>query len=167
MDAKKGKRAWQPREMQMVAEWLAKTFPGDPYMTRVRLGTPRSSTPRQDMTPEELAMVGVWRRWADAVVILRDRILLIEAAIRPNPGKIGQLELYALLLPHTPEFFKYSALPVELCLLYAIEDPAVLFLARRKGIRCIEYKPSWLPDYMALLQPRERRGPKIGIPEEE
>ncbi|MCW3990623.1 MAG: hypothetical protein NWE88_11185, partial [Candidatus Bathyarchaeota archaeon] len=80
MAVKKGKRAWQPREMQMVAEWLAKNFPGDPYMTRVRLGTPRSSTPRADMTPEELAMVGVWRRWADAIVILRDRILLIEAA---------------------------------------------------------------------------------------
>lgn len=167
MVANKGKRSWQPREMQMVAEWLAKTFPGDPYMTRVRLGAPRPSVPRPDMTPEELAMVGVWRRWADAVVILKDRLLLVEAAIRPNPGKIGQLELYALLLPHTPEFFKYRHLPVELVLLYAIEDPAVVFLARRKGIRCIMYKPAWLPAYLELLMPRERRGSMIGIPEEE
>lgn len=144
----------------MLVEWLTRTYPGDAWMTRVRLGSPRSSVPRADMTVEERAMVGVWRRWADAVVLLPEELLLVEAAIRPNPGKIGQLELYQMLVPHTPELSQYRDRPVAMVLLYAIEDPAVNLLARRKGIRCIQYKPEWLPDYLELLMPRERRSPR-------
>lgn len=99
------------------------------------------------------------------MVILPDRLLLIEAAIRPNPGKLSQLELYAMLVPHTPELAKYRHLDVELVLLYAIEDPALILLARRKGITTIYYRPEWLDSYLELLQPRERRGPRIGLPE--
>ena len=154
------KRSWQPRESQMLAEWLALFHSGDQYKMRVRLGSPRPTTPRPDMTPEELAMVGVWRRWADALVVLPDKLILIEAAIRPNPGKIGQLELYRLLLPHTPEYSTHKDLPIELLLLYAIEDPAVVMLARSKGIRCVLFKPMWLDDYLKLLNPRERRAPQ-------
>lgn len=163
--ARKNKRAWQPREMQMVVEWLTKAHSGDAWITRVRLGSPRSAVPRPDMTPAERAMVGVWRRWADALIILPDKLILVEAAIRPNPGKIGQLELYARLLPHTPEFSQYRDRKIELLLLYSIEDPALILLAREKGIRCVQYIPTWLPDYLKLLHPRERRGSRLGLPE--
>lgn len=106
-------------------------------------------------------MVGSWRRWADAIILEEDHVTLIEAAIRPNPGKIGQLELYKMLMPHTPELAPWRDLPIEMVLLYAIEDPATNLLARSKGIKCIEYKPSWLPAYLETLQPRERRGVRL------
>jgi hypothetical protein len=147
--------------MQMLSEWLAKTQQGKRWMTRVRLGSPRSEYPRPDMSTEERAMIGVWRRWADAVILEGDAVTIVEAAIRPQPGKISQLELYALLLPQTPELESWSALPLHLILLYAIEDPATIALARRKGIRCIEYKPLWLDAYLQLLLPRERRGTRF------
>lgn len=110
------------------------------------------------MTPEEKAMVGSWRRWADAVVYPPPDWILIEAAIRPNPGKISQLDLYEMLLPHTPELPFKTGEKLRKVLLYAIEDPATTFLARKHGIECIEYKPSWLPAYLKILMPRERRG---------
>ena len=152
------KRRWQPREMQMLSEWLAKTQTGKRWMTRVRLGSPRSEVPRPDMSAEEQAMIGVWRRWADALLLEDAKVTIIEAAIRPQPGKISQLELYKMLLPMTPELEPWAKLPVEMILLYAIEDPATVALARQKGIRCIEYKPLWLDAYLQLLLPRERRG---------
>lgn len=130
-------------------------------MTRVRLGAPRPAVARPDMTDEERAMVGAWRRWADAIILEDDKLTLIEAAIRPNPGKIGQLELYKLLLPQTPELAPWRGAKIEMVLLYAIEDPATVHLARSKGIRCIEYKPTWLPNYLSLLMPRERRGSRF------
>lgn len=152
------KRRWQPREMQMLSEWLAKTQQGKRWMTRVRLGSPRSEYPRPDMSVEEQAMIGVWRRWADAIILTDTEVEIVEAAIRPQPGKISQLELYAMLLPMTPELEPWKGLPLHLILLYAIEDPATTALARQKGIRCIQYKPLWLDAYLQLLLPRERRG---------
>ena len=158
MAANKQKRSWQPREMQMLSEWLVKTQQGKRWMTRVRLGSPKPSVPRAEMSLEERAMIGSWRRWADAVILTDDRVQIVEAAIRPNPGKISQLELYRLLLPHTPELTAWRGLPIDMILLYAIEDPATILLARQKGILCIEYKPTWLPAYLEILMPRERRG---------
>ena len=152
------KRRWQPREMQMLSEWLAKTQQGKRWMTRVRLGSPRSEYPRPDMSIEEQAMIGVWRRWADAIILTDTEVEIVEAAIRPQPGKISQLELYAMLFPMTPELEPWHGLPLHLILLYAIEDPATVALARQKGIRCIQYKPLWLDAYLQLLLPRERRG---------
>jgi len=154
------KRHWQPREMQMITEWLAKTQAGKRWMTRVRLGSPRPEIPRPEMSVEELAMIGSWRRWADAIILEDDKVTIIEAAIRPEPGDISKLQLYARLFPHTPEFKAWQGLPVDMVLLYAIEDPAVIFLAREAKIRAIEYKPTWLPSYMQILMPRERRSPQ-------
>jgi len=158
------KRAWQPREQQMVAEWLSKAYPQARTMTRVRLGAPKPAIPRPDLSPEELAMIGQWRRWADAVVLEQDRVILVEASIRPDPGKISQLELYALLFPQTPELAAWAKLPLTLMLLYAIEDPATIYLARQKGILCVQYRPDWLDDYLAILYPRERRGSQFAPP---
>ena len=110
------------------------------------------------MTPEERAMVGSWRRWADALVYPPPDLILLEAAIRPEPGDISKLELYAMLLRHTPELSPHLDAKTRLILLFAIEDPAVTYLARKHGIEAVEYKPAWLPAYLKLLMPRERRG---------
>ena len=157
----KEKRHWQPREMQMLSEWLVKTQKGKRWMTRVRLGSPRAEIPRPEMSIEERSMVGVWRRWADAIILEKDSVTIVEAAIRPQPGKISQLELYAMLFPQTPELAPWHGLPLTLLLLYSIEDPATILLARQKGILCVEYKPNWLPAYMEALMPRERRGVRL------
>ena len=152
------KRRWQPREMQMLSEWLAKTQSGKRWMTRVRLGSPRSEVPLPTMSIEERSMIGVWRRWADAIILEDNKVTIVESAIRPQPGKISQLELYKMLFPLTPELEPWNKLEIDMILLYAIEDPATIALARQKGIRCIEYKPLWLDSYLQILMPRERRG---------
>lgn len=152
-------RKWQPREMRMLAEWLAERWPRTEYLTRVRLGRIEPRVDPSLLTPDEIHATGVHRRWADAVVLLPDRVLLIEAKILPKPGVISQLELYARLLPHTPELAEHAHKPIEMLLLYAIEDPLIQLLAREKGIRCLMYRPDWIDDYMAELFPRERRAP--------
>jgi hypothetical protein len=145
----------------MLAEWLVKFHSSERWLMRVRLGSPKPETPVSELTLEERAMVGSWRRWADAVILGVEKVTIVEAAIRPDPGKISQLELYALLFPHTPELAAFRDLPLSLLLLYAIEDPATVLLARQKGIEAVEYKPLWLDSYLEILTPRERRGPKL------
>lgn len=151
------KREWQAREMRLVAEFLAKEYADYPSQTRVRVGSLPSGLHPENLTGPEQRMVGVWRRWADAVVFMPDRLVLIEAAIRPAPGKISQLELYEHLLPMTPELAEHKGKPIEKILLFAIEDPVVVAMARERGIRVVYFHPDWVDSYIETLYPRERR----------
>lgn len=156
---KPGKRSWAPRELRLVAEFLAATYPKYPYKMRVRLGTTHPHLVIPEATEEENKLIGSWRRWADAIVFADDRLILIEVAIVPEPGDISMLLLYERLIPHTPELEEYSNLPVEKLLVYAIEDPVLISLARDQGIKVIYFKPDWVDEYLPMLFPRERRAP--------
>lgn len=153
------KRVWQPREMRLCSEYCSLYHYKGRILTRVRLGPFPSELLKYVSAEEEANMVTVWRRWADAIVIYPDKVILIECAIRPNPGKIAQLELYKQLYYKTPEFDSIKHLPLEMELVYAIEDPATVELAKQKGIRTVYYKPIWIEEYINQLYPRERRGP--------
>ncbi len=100
--------------------------------------------------------MGVFRRWADAVVILPDRIVLIEAKILPKPGVGEQLDLYERLIPETPELRQHAHKPIEKVLVCAIEDRLVTQLLRERGIRVVVYKPAWIDEYLDLVEARER-----------
>lgn len=159
----KEKRAWQPREMLMLAEYLQLKYSKHLYQTRVRLGSIPKELILEGMTPVEIRMAGNWRRWVDALVFKPDELVIIEAAIKPQPGDISQLKLYARLLPHTPELLPYLGRPLACELVYAIEDPVVLQMARDENIRVVYYKPRWLMDYLNILYPPERRATPTNI----
>jgi hypothetical protein len=152
-----GKRQWQPREMRLVSEFLAKYYPNYETRTRVRLGAIHPELHPETLSESEKSMVGVFRRWADAIVIMPDKLVLIEAAIRPSPGDISQIELYEHLLPLTPELEEFRALPIEKLLVFAIEDPVVVAMARERGINTRYFRPGWVDEYLDILYPRERR----------
>jgi hypothetical protein len=152
-------RKWQPRELRLISEFVAQEYTESTYQLRVRLGKIQPRVDGQFTDTAEERMLGVFRRWADAIVYLPDRLILIEAAIRPDPGKISQLELYERLIPNTPELQHVKHLPVEKLLLYAIPDHVLIELAREHGITCRQYRPPWIEEYLAELFPRERRSP--------
>lgn len=155
----KEKRKWQAREMRLVSEFLAKEYSDYPAQTRVRLGSIHPGLEPEKLSDAELRAVGVWRRWADAIVFMPDRLVLIEAAIRPNPGDISQLELYEYLLPMTPELAEHKGKPIEKLLLYTMEDSVIVAMAKDRGIRVVYFHPDWVDEYLAILYPRERRSP--------
>jgi len=150
------KRQWQPREMRLVSEYLAKNYADYPTRTRVRVGSIHPDLKPEQLSESEKKMVGVFRRWADAIVFMPDRLVLIEAAIRPSPGDISQLQLYEHLLPHTPELAEHKDKPIEKVLLWAIEDPPIAAMARQYDIKVIYFHPGWVDDYLRILYPYER-----------
>ena len=156
-------RKWQPREQRMLSEFLAEHYPGVEYRLRVRLGKIQPRIETELLTDEERLNLGVFRRWADALVIQPDRLILIEAKIRPQPGVISQLQLYARLVPNTPELQEYLDRPLEMLLLYAIRDDLLIAMAREAGIKSRYYKPAWIDEYIAELYPRERRASRSGL----
>lgn len=152
-------RRWQPRELRLVSEFLAQEYPGYAYQTHVRLGSIRPRVEGAFDSDAELRMLGVFRRWADALVVMEDRLVLIEAAIRPEPGDISKLELYERLIPATPELAEHVGKPVEKVLLYCMPDELLLVMAREKGITVRYFRPAWVEEYLQELYPREQRAP--------
>ncbi len=141
----------------MISEWLEKTFGEVRYSTNFRLGAIQPKDPDGRYTTEELTMLGVWRRRIDAVVYLPDRLLLVEAVMRAEPGKISVLSLYSRLVPHTPELAEYAHLPYTLILLYCIEDPVLNVIAREQGILPIQFVPSFFDEWFKKRLPRHQR----------
>lgn len=141
--------------MRLVSEWLAREYPNERYQTNVRLGSLHPRLQGKFLSEAEQRLVGVFRRYADALVFLQTRTILVEAAILPQPGKISILHLYERLLPKTPDLREIWQLPIEKVLLCAIVDPVMVQLAREQGIRVVVFKPDWIDEYMKQVYPRE------------
>jgi len=152
-------RRWQPRELQLVAEYLVKEYPGAIHMLRVRLGGLHPSLDSETLTDPEKRLLSPFRRWADAIVIKDDEMVLIEAAIMPEPGDVSKLELYSRLVYSTAELEEYRDLPLVGELVYAIEDPLVIVMARERGFRVKYFRPKWVDDYLKERAERMRRAP--------
>jgi hypothetical protein len=89
-----------------------------------------------------------WRFWVDAVVLLRDRLVLIEGKIRTPAEGLGQLLLYKALLVETPEMAPYRHHTVELVLVTPRPDPRVIGVAGNLGIKVEVYTPEWVREYL-------------------
>lgn len=153
-------RTWTPVETRLVAEYLAWRWPHVRTQQRVRLGRVPHELPRDGLSPEEFRALGVWRRWADAVVFARLGTIIIEAGIIPDPGDCSKLEHYVDLFHETPEFQDRHSLPVRGHLLYAVDDPLLHRLADRHGLTMEVWTPAWVGPYLDSRSPSQRRAPK-------
>lgn len=110
----------------MLNAWLWDKHRQDLQWRRVRIGP----IPSKQMAREYMVLL----RWVDAIVVKEGIVYLIEAKIRPEPGAIGQLELYKELFPQTLEFSAYENYPVQMILLSSIPDLSIAELCSKKGI---------------------------------
>jgi hypothetical protein len=98
-------------------------------------------------------------RWADAIVIQPDKLIVIEAKLRASEflKGLGELQLYIHLVAHTPEFEKFKNRRVVGRLIAPIEDPAVMLIARQNLIETAVFKPSFYDAFLEAIQPRQAR----------
>ncbi len=144
--------------MRLVAEWGTATYPAAIIRFRVDVGDLSPAMDATGLTEAELRRLGRSRRWVDAMVVEARTVHLIEGKIRLVPGAVAHLELYRMLFPLTPELAHLSHLDLQLHLVYAVEDIAVVALARSKGILAHTFHPAWVDEYLAQLSARESRG---------
>lgn len=149
-----------PRESRLLSEFLAAHYPRARIQLQPRLGQVKPELGGEIMTWSELRMLGVWRRYPDAILLLHNRVIVIEASLKPNPGKISLLQLYGRLFPQTEEFRPFWNFPVELLLVWAMPDVATEALARASGVRVAVYQPPWVLEWLQTLRFRDRRPPQ-------
>jgi hypothetical protein len=148
-------------EMRLVAEYLAANYSAFYYQTRVRLGSLPASVSTDNLDDMEAKLVhSAFARWADAVVVMPDRTLLIEAKVICHPTAIAQLMLYKRLLPFSAQLNLRREVPVIPVLLYARPDPLVIQLGIEQGIEPVQYDPPWVEDYLLTRFARQRQAPR-------
>jgi len=150
------RREW---EAEYVAEYCSQAFPGEKVIYHCRLGTWPTPLTAGELTPEEQAMLRVRMRWADAIVLLPNKILVIEGKLRASEflKGVGELQLYTHLVLHTEEFLAWKGTPVVGRLLIPFEDPAVIAITRQQGIETAVYKPTFWAAFISAIQPRQGR----------
>jgi hypothetical protein len=114
------------KESELVTKWLWEKHREDLQWRRVRLGV----VPTKEMA----RMYSVILRWADAVFEHNGIIYIVEGKLRPQPGAIGQLELYRMIFGQTLEFKQFWNYPVKLVLLCPVLDLNMAELCTKKDI---------------------------------
>ena len=150
------KRSWEPQEQRLCSEILVKFYGDWPSKTHVHLGATPLRVGGQFISESERRLVGVFRRWADGMVFMPDRLVLIEVKKLPQPGVVGQMEYYAELVGKTPELEEHWHKPLEMHLWCAIEDPQVTLFARKRNVKVSVYCPEWMAKHLEKLHPWER-----------
>lgn len=145
------RKEYKQRERRYVPEYCEKTYP-----ERVAIFYNMAVGPAPEelnrLHPEvPLAAFRRWRFWIDAVVILQDRMILVEGKLRQVQGGLGQLLFYQWMLPQTPELAPYKHLAVEMVLVIPKPDPRILGFADRMGITVDVYRPEWAMEYLREL----------------
>jgi hypothetical protein len=144
-------------ETRLLSEYLAERFKGQRIIFQARLGVIAPANADQTYTQSELRLLGFWRRYPDAIVLLPDRVVIVEASMRPDPGKISLLDLYARLFRASPDFLEYQTFPIEKLTVWAFPDVATEAMAREHGVRVEVFQPPWVSSWMDSLQPRKAR----------
>ncbi len=143
---------WTPRELRFVSEYVAQTFPKDISIIRARLGAPSESLVDRFGLAMADKMIRPFKRWADALVITKDKVIIIEGKLRGTIGAISQLEFYGHLFPETPEYAQYANRPIELRIVAPWVDPDAENFARSKGIVIAYFNPPWIQAYVDELK---------------
>jgi len=133
-------------EPRWVAEYCVKFYPNYPVRYRCPLGP----------IPEQLEeMYGVgkgkrvfrpWRPEVDALIILPDRLILVEGKVFKYMDGVSKLPVYKSLVPQTPELKPYWHLPIEMHFLIVKELAWVKEAAERMGVKLIAWAPVWVQE---------------------
>lgn len=137
----------QQDEARMVNEYLVQNHRMEPQWKRVRLGVAAD--------PSQARLMRTSLKYADAVVISGNEVLIYEFKITPKLDAIGQLLGYRDLFPITPEFSRYAQLPIRMVLVTTREDRNVRASAEAQGIEYRVFRPSNIADV-------ERRRLRLG-----
>jgi len=150
-------RKYEPREQRLCAEFVQQFFPKEWVKYQVRLGRPRASEQYTGIQLSENLAAYNRRPCADALIMRAHELVLIETYLKIDLGKVSQLQIYAKLLPGTPELAGVASLPVRLLIVGALEDPTLTQHARDNGIEFHLFRPSWVDAYFDVIAPRNQR----------
>uniref|UniRef100_A0A7V4CP26 Uncharacterized protein n=1 Tax=Fervidobacterium pennivorans TaxID=93466 RepID=A0A7V4CP26_FERPE len=87
-----------------------------------------------------------WRPEVDALIVAKDKLILIEAKLYRVYDAVAKLPIYKMLVPETPELSLWRHLPVEMQLLVVKITEPWKSIAEKVGIKLVDWAPSWVQE---------------------
>lgn len=142
----------------LLMTYLLKNFPPGTFRTNVRLGKIDPKFFPEAITPEGERLASIYLPRADAVVLLPDKVIIIETMVRNEFWKMEQLNEYARLFKQTEEFKPYWHLPIELQLVTPKTSAYLEERASRSKIKVVLFSDVYWELYAAQIPGRTREG---------
>jgi len=133
-------------EPKWVSEYCTTFYPDRP----VRYGQPLGPIP-EDLIKEHglekaIRMYRPWRPECDALIINKNKLILVEAKVRKILDGLAKLPIYKRLIPETPELAPYKGWPIVMRLLTVRAYEPWITIARELGIELVEWAPTWVKE---------------------
>jgi hypothetical protein len=142
----------------LLITFLAKTFPPGTWRTNVRLGKVNEDFFPEYKIPELKNTALNYLPRADAVVLLKDKVIICEVMTRNEFWKLEQLDEYARLFKITEEFKDYWDLPIEKWLITPKYNRYLEERAIQHGIKLVIHSEVFWEAYASLQRGRDREG---------
>ncbi len=134
--------------MKYLGEWIAKNYK-DPVRVFYQLHMGdlphRLAKGRTDVNPRWYYRFGPR---ADAVVITKSSIDIIETESRRPMNGVSELLVYRNLAPATPELHPFTHLPIRAILVAPVFDKNVWAVCREHNIIYKVYHPGWMDKHL-------------------
>jgi hypothetical protein len=164
MGVRRERREW---ESEYAAEAVMKLYPKHSKYYHIRIGNYPPELKAETLEDMEQRMLRVYLRWADAIAVNQEEVVVVETKLRPTEylKGLGELELYTRLLPASDEWKRIcEGKKIVGHLVISVDDPPIENLARQKGFRVTVLQPSFWSEYIAHLPKRTFRPPLVTFP---
>jgi len=164
-------RKSQQVETRMVAEYLAQEYSKFTFITKVPLGKIDEALLATEGYQRALGLTRPFRPEVDAVVVLPQYLVLVEAKVWSVVNGLAKLPMYKSLVPFTPELQQYLPRDIIMELVVGWTNSNLEIMARDAGVRLRVYCPDWLNQVVQGMHKywtkeyRDQRQQKIALRE--
>jgi hypothetical protein len=141
-------RGYTDRELRLVTEWSARTWPGARVIQRYRINLPPPFVPQGWTLDDVLRLMKPTGFMVDAVVVVPGITFLVEAKTDNESQAIGQLAYYTWLIAKYSKLQEFPTENIQPVLLYARINPELEAFATSLGIAVEHYSPEWIQTFL-------------------
>lgn len=136
----------------LISEYCLARFPSDIIMLDVPLGTTTREIFDETGLIKTDTITRPWRPRADAIIVTKDTLFVIEAKLMKILDGLSKLPFYADLIDSTPELTAYKDLPRKMVLVSPSLPGWAVMLATHHEVVIEYYHPAWIHDYNEQIQ---------------
>lgn len=141
-------RTYTERELQLTLEWAAQTYPNAKVINRYRINRPPGFSVPGYTEDQIIALLKPTGYMIDAVVILPNMTLIVEAKTDNESQAVGQLLFYVYLLRKYADIQDFDCSNLVPVLLFAKVDRDLMGFAQVMGVSNTLYSPDWIQDFL-------------------